>query len=80
MVYLLSRNVLGLIILANLIAWPIVWWFAEDWLADFAYRIELNILLFVVVGLAVLIFALCSVVWQVMSAAMANPVKSLRYE
>lgn len=79
-VYLLSRNVLGLIILANLIAWPIVWWLAEGWLADFAYRIKLNILLFVVVGLAILIFALCSVIWQVMNAAMANPVKSLRYE
>lgn len=79
-VYLLSRSVLALIILANLVAWPVVWWVADGWLADFAYRIELNVLLFAAVGLAILVFAMCSVVWQVMSAAMANPVKSLRYE
>jgi len=79
-VLLLSKEFITWIILANLVAWPLAWFFMNKWLENFAYRVNLGIWIFIVPALLTLIIALITLSSQVLKAAMANPVKSLRYE
>ena len=79
-VALLSRDFIILVIVASLIAFPVAWWALQKWLEDFAYRISMPWLAFVVAALLALIVALLTVCIQAIKAAMANPVKSLRTE
>ena len=77
---LLSTEFTAAIVLANLIAWPVAYYLMNKWLANFAYRIDLGIGLFVLSALLELGVALITVGWQSLKAATADPVKSLRYE
>jgi len=78
--FLFSREFLWLVLLANVIAWPIAYYAASRWLEEFAYRIEPTIGLFAGAGLLALLIALLTVSWQALRAAWTNPVESLRYE
>ena len=77
---LLSVDFLKLVVVAAIIAFPLAWWVMHQWLQDFAYRININWLVFVSAGLAAIVIALITVSFQAIKAAMANPVKSLRSE
>jgi putative ABC transport system permease protein len=77
---LLSKDFMRLVLWANLLAWPLAWWGMREWLQNYAYRIELNLWLFVLPSLLVLLIALLTVGLKTWRAARANPVKSLRYE
>jgi putative ABC transport system permease protein len=77
---LLSFDFLKLVVVAAIIAFPLAWWVMQQWLQDFAYRININWLVFVSAGLAAILIALITVSFQAIKAAMANPVKSLRSE
>ncbi len=77
---LLSKEFLLLVLIANVIAWPIAWFIMSRWLENFAYRIDLGLGIFLLAGLLALIIALVTVSWQTIRAATANPVESLRYE
>ena len=79
-VALLSREFVVLILLANLIAWPIAHYGVEHWLRDFAYRIDAGIGLFLLGGLLVFVTALLTIGVQALKAAQRNPVHALRYE
>ena len=79
-VLLLSKEFTKWVILANLIAWPVAFYVMNNWLQDFAYRIDIGWLVFVVSGLIALIIALATVSYQAVKAAISNPVESLRYE
>ena len=79
-VTLLSRDFVRLVLLANLIAWPIAWYALDRWLADFAYRVQIQWWVFAAAGVAALLIALGTVSFQAIRAAIANPVKSLRTE
>jgi putative ABC transport system permease protein len=68
------------VLLANLIAWPIAWYYLQGWLEGFAYRITLNPLYFVSVGLAALVIAWVTVFTHAWRVARANPIHALRYE
>jgi putative ABC transport system permease protein len=76
----LSKKFTASVVLANVIAWPVAYYFMNRWLGNFAYRIHLNIWIFILSGLAALAIALLSVSYQSIKAATANPVDSLRYE
>jgi putative ABC transport system permease protein len=77
---LLSREFLILVVVANLIAFPTAWYFANEWLQSFAARHEISPLLFVItLGVAVGI-TLITISFQTVKAALADPIKSLRYE
>jgi putative ABC transport system permease protein len=78
-VQLLSRDFVKLVIVANLIAWPVAWFAVTRWLEGFAFRIEINWLIFVAAGFASLLIALTTVSFQALRAAWSNPVKSLKY-
>ena len=77
---LLSKDFLKLVIIAILIASPLAWYFMSKWLQDFAYRINIGWIIFLVAGLSVATLALVTISLQAVRAAMANPVKSLRTE
>jgi len=78
--FLLSKEFLKWLVLANLIAWPVAYYFMNRWLQDFAYRININWWIFVLSGSIALAIALLTVSYQAIKAATANPVESLRYE
>lgn len=79
-VTLLSKEFLKWILIANIIAWPLAYYFMDKWLQDFAYRIEISWWIFALSGGIALLIALVTVSFQAIKAATANPVESLRYE
>ncbi|MBU8923037.1 MAG: ABC transporter permease [Bacteroidales bacterium] len=77
---LLSRRITWLVLVANIIACPLAWMIMDRWLENFAYRASLSLwmpLLSVSVGLAL---ALVTVSHRAIAAAIANPIKNIRYE
>jgi putative ABC transport system permease protein len=79
-VHLLSRDFLLLVIIAFVVASPLTWWLMNGWLTDFAYRIRISWLDFLVAGLLAVLIALLTISVNAIRAAMANPVNSLRAE
>jgi len=79
-VYLLSRDIIRLIIISFLIASPVAWYVMHNWLQGFAYRIPISWWIFPCAGLLAFLIAICSVGFQTMKAAAMNPAKSLRSE
>ncbi|MDO1451047.1 ABC transporter permease [Rhodocytophaga aerolata] len=77
---LLSKDFLKLVLVGNLIAWPIAWYIMHKWLENFAYQINISLWVFLVAGVLALLIALLTVSYQSIKAALANPVKSLRSE
>ncbi len=79
-VTMLSQEYLKWVAIANVFAWPIAWLAMSRWLQNFAYRIEVGWWIFLLGGGIAFLIALFTVSWQVIRAAMAKPVESLRYE
>jgi ABC-type antimicrobial peptide transport system permease subunit len=79
-VALLSKDFLGLILLAFLVAVPLSWMAMHKWLDNFAYRTEISWWIFVAAGAAMITIALLTLGFQTIKAALANPVKNLRTE
>ena len=77
---LLSKDFMKLIFIANLIALPLAYWGCHQWLQNYTFRIHFNILFFIVPMAIVFLIALCTISFQAIKAALANPVKSLRSE
>ena len=79
-VYLLSKEIIGWILTANLIAWPTAYFFMNSWLDDFAYRTYMELSFFLIAGGSALFIAFLTMSFHAIKAATANPVESLRYE
>jgi putative ABC transport system permease protein len=79
-VYLLSKEFVGLVIFANFVAWPIAYYASSRWLDNFAYRTDVAWETFAVAGVLALVVALTTVSYQAIRAARANPVDALKYE
>jgi len=80
LVVLLTSDFTWLVLIGFAIAAPLAYWFMDDWLQAYAYRIKLHPLLFVGAGLAALVIAWLTVCYQSIRAARVNPTKSLRSE
>jgi putative ABC transport system permease protein len=68
------------IVVANLIAWPVGWYYMSDWLSGFVYRIDMSVLPFVIAGVAVAAFGALTVASRTFKVARSLPVVALRYE
>ncbi|MBD0367767.1 MAG: ABC transporter permease, partial [Flavisolibacter sp.] len=79
-VSLLSKDFLKLVFIALLVATPVAWYFMQQWLQNFAYRISISWWVFAAAGFIALTIALITVSFQAVKAALANPVKNLRTE
>jgi putative ABC transport system permease protein len=77
---LLGKELIGLILVANLVAWPLSFYAMNRWIQSYPYRVNIGIELFFASSLIVLIIGLLTVSYQAIKAALANPVDSLRYE
>jgi putative ABC transport system permease protein len=79
-VSLLSKDFIKLVLIAFVIATPIVWWAMNKWLQAYAYRVDISWWMFALAGLIAIGIAMITVSFQAIKAAIANPVKSLRTE
>ncbi len=77
---LLLKEFLFLVLAANLIAWPLSYYFMNKWLNEFAYRAGISLWLFAAAGILAMIITILTISYQSIKAATADPVKSLRYE
>lgn len=79
-VYILSRGFSLLVLISFIIACPLAYYGAEEWLSTFPYRIALEWDMFVIAGVATLFVAIFTVSFHAVKTAVSNPVKALRYE
>ena len=68
------------VLIANIIAWPLAYYFVSSWLTNFAYGIKINVWVFLASGTVALFIAITTVAYQSFRAANRNPVDSIRYE
>jgi putative ABC transport system permease protein len=79
-VLLLTKGFIKLVVVSLLIASPVAWYFMNQWLQDFAYRIDISWWIFGVAGTMVILIALITISFQAIKAASANPIKNLRID
>jgi len=75
-----SREFTKWVVVSNVIAWPVAYFLMNRWLQNFAYRISVGFLTFIVAGIIALIIAVLMVSFQAVKAAGTNPVDALKYE
>ncbi|WP_020526101.1 ABC transporter permease [Flexithrix dorotheae] len=80
LIMVLSKSFAILVIIAFFIAAPITYYLMENWLQDFAYRININLLIFLLAGFLAFLIAMVTVSYRAIQASIINPVDSLRYE
>lgn len=76
----LSKEFVMLVLAANIIAWPVAYYFMNEWIKSFSYRTDIGILVFVLSAISAIGIALITVSFQAYKAANANPVDSLMHE
>ncbi|MFK7951426.1 MAG: ABC transporter permease [Ekhidna sp.] len=79
-VYLLTKEFIILIAIANVIAWPIIYMIMNGWLDNFANRITISLPVFVLSGSLVIVVAIVTVGYKTLRTAKSNPINALRYE
>jgi ABC-type antimicrobial peptide transport system permease subunit len=80
LIFLLSKEFMKWVLIANIIAWPVAYYFMDKWLQDYAYKIDLNLLVFLFSAGLAFALALLTVGIQAVKASRANPADSLKYE
>jgi len=78
--FLISRDFIILIVIANVIAAPFAYYFMSGWLESFAYRIHMNPIAFIIAGVIALFIALVTISFQALRATSVNPVEVLKDE
>ena len=79
-VQLITKDFVKLIFIAMIIATPLAWYFMNTWLENFAFSVQIKWWWLLAAGLLALAVALCTIGYQSLRAAFANPVKSLKTE
>jgi putative ABC transport system permease protein len=77
---LFSRNFFGLILIANVVAFPLAYFLMKQWLSGFAYRVDINFGLFLIAGLIAAAIAFFTIFYQAMRVANSNPAEVLKRE
>jgi putative ABC transport system permease protein len=77
---LFIRQYAALLMIANLIAWPVTYYFSNRWLRQYAYRIIQPLSIYFIAGILVTIVAFVLISLQCLKVALMNPVKSLKTE
>jgi len=77
---LISKEFILIVLIANIIAWPISYFLVDDWLSSFASRINLGVQSFTIPAAIALTIAILTIASQSIKAATANPVEALRTE
>jgi putative ABC transport system permease protein len=77
---LLSLDFTKWVLLANVIAWPLIWFALKNWLESFAYRVDLQLWIFAVAGFLTFVIALATISFHAIHASRQNPGLLFRYE
>jgi putative ABC transport system permease protein len=77
---LLSKEIILLILIANVIAWPMAWYTMREWLGTFAYHVDMSLVVFILSALMAVLIALFTIGSQTIKAGMTNPANILRSE
>jgi putative ABC transport system permease protein len=77
---LINSSFLTMVVLANMISWPLAYILTNKWLQTFAYRVDLPVFPFVVSALITILLTVITVSIQARKAVRANPVRALKYE
>ena len=76
----ISKEIIILVSISALIAWPVIYYYAGKWLENFYYKINLGVFSFVA-GLSIALgIAVLTISYRVIAAARVNPAQSLKYE
>ncbi|MEE4196956.1 MAG: ABC transporter permease [Bacteroidales bacterium] len=79
-VWMLLADISKWVLVANLVAWPLAYYFMNSWLNHFAYKIELKIWMFIAGAFIAFLIAMITVIVLAYRAALANPANALRHE
>ncbi|MGA7836487.1 MAG: ABC transporter permease [Ignavibacteriaceae bacterium] len=79
-IFLLSKEFIKWVLIANIIAWPLAYYFMNNWLQAFAYKINISIWIFPAAGFVAFLVALVTVSTQTLKASLSNPANALKYE
>ena len=75
---LFSKNFFGLIIIANVVAFPLAYWLMHEWLGSFAYQVNIDFKLFILSGLIAIAIAFVTICYQAIKSANSNPADVLK--
>ncbi|PLX11533.1 MAG: hypothetical protein C0597_14950 [Marinilabiliales bacterium] len=78
--YIISKEIIVLVAISTIIAWPIVYFIAKNWLQNYHYKINLNIFDFMIGFVIALSIAIVTISYRTLKSARLNPAESLRYE
>jgi putative ABC transport system permease protein len=78
--FLVTKEFVILVLLANIIAWPLAYILMQEWLQNFAYRVNIQLWIFVLSATIALVIALLTITYHALKVAGGDPVESLRYE
>jgi len=76
----ITLEFLKLVVIANIIAWPVSYFAINKWLASFPYKVSIHLSFFIIAGLAALIISSVTICTIVFRSAVSNPIDSIRYE
>jgi len=79
-IFLVSKEFAKWVLIANIIAWPIAWYVMDQWLQNFAFKIDMPWWVFIISGGMAIFIALATVSTQALKAGMINPIESLKHE
>lgn len=79
-ILMLSKDFIRLIVVAAVIAAPVIWWGSIQWLAGYAYRVDMNLLMLLIPFVLIICVAMITILLTTVRAANRNPVESIRYE
>ena len=77
---LLNTSFFRVVLIANLVSWPLAYIITQKWLDTFAYRVEMSIIPFVLSAVGTIVLTILTVSVQAAGAVKANPVDALKYE
>jgi len=77
---IMAKEFLWLLLIANIVSWPVTYYFTTDWLESYSRHIPTNWLIYVLSGTITLFIALSIIAHRAYRTAMLNPIKTLRYE
>ena len=79
-ILLLSKDFARLVLIANVIAWPLAYYGLQTWLENYPFRTSITVWVFAIAGGGALLIACLSILYQALRASRSNPVEALRYE
>jgi ABC-type antimicrobial peptide transport system permease subunit len=77
---LISRDFLILVTIAIIIAFPIAYYFMNNWLQNYVYKTEIGVTLFITAALLTLLITFVTISYKAYQASIMNPARSLKAE